>query len=186
MLFCDVILPLPLAQTYTYAIPDRFAEQVAVGFRVLVPFGKKKIYTGIVVALRDAVDDPSKIKSIIDVLDAHPILLPEQLKFWNWIADYYLCTLGDVYKAAVPSGLKPDSDTQSSLEDDLHNAFAPKMETRVRLYQEQELLASGALERQLHFWLDALKRAPKQQEILARYLKLSGLTTDNRQRTTDD
>lgn len=179
MKFCDVILPLPLAHAYTYSVSEKLEEQVAVGFRVLVPFGKKKIYTGIVVQLKDAVEDAAKIKPLIDVLDPHPILLLGQLKIWNWMAEYYLCTLGDVYKAAVPSGLKPDSDTQSSLEEDLRDTYAPRMEVRVRLFQEKALLESGALERQVHLWLDGLKRAPKQQEILTRYLELSGIFSDS-------
>lgn len=145
------------------------------GFRVLVPFGKQKIYTGIVVRVHDEAPQDCQVKAVMEVLDNHPILLPQQLKMWQWITDYYLCTLGDVYKAAVPSGLKPESDRKSSLEEDLRNAFTPRTEVRVRLFQEQALLESGAFERQVHLWLDALKRAPKQQEMLSRYLSLSGI-----------
>ncbi len=179
MKFADIILPLPLAQAYTYSVPDRLEQQVAVGFRVLIPFGKKKIYTGIILRLHEEQPEGCSVKPIMDVLDQHPILLPQQMKLWQWITDYYLCALGDVYKAAVPSGLKPESDSKSSLEEDLHKAFTPRTEVRVRLFQEEELLKSGVFERQVHLWLDGLKRAPKQKEILVRYLELSGLLSSN-------
>ena len=110
--FAEVILPLAVQGTYTYRIPE--AMSVGVGYRVLVPFGRKKYYTAVVVMTHDKEPQGYKVKEILALLDEGPILRHPQLKFWQWIAEYYLCTEGEVYKAAVPSGLKVESETQIS------------------------------------------------------------------------
>lgn len=107
--FAEVILPLAVQGTYTYRIPSTM--EVGAGWRVLVPFGRKKYYTAIVVMTHDIEPQGYKVKEILAVLDEGPVLRHPQLKFWQWIADYYLCTVGEVYKAAVPSGLKVESET---------------------------------------------------------------------------
>ena len=104
--FVDVILPLPLHRYFTYSLPEEMAGDVQIGCRVVVPFGKKKYYTGIVQNVHYLKPEEYEVKEVTALLDAHPILLPGQFKFWEWVADYYLCTQGDVYKAALPSGLK--------------------------------------------------------------------------------
>lgn len=109
--YVDVILPLPLPKSFTYALPDEGADQVQPGCRVVVPFGRKKFYTAIVRNVHYYAPADYEVKEISTVLDASPILLPNQFKFWEWLADYYLCTQGDVYKAALPSGLKLESET---------------------------------------------------------------------------
>ncbi|MDL2213642.1 primosomal protein N' [Bacteroides sp. OttesenSCG-928-J23] len=109
--YADVILPLPLPRSFTYSIPSGNEDSVRVGCRVVVPFGRKKFYTAIVQALHNTPPETYEVKEIATVLDASPILLPNQFKFWQWLADYYLCTVGDVYKAALPSGLKLESET---------------------------------------------------------------------------
>lgn len=109
--YVDVILPLPLPKSFTYALPDEGADQVQPGCRVVVPFGRKKFYTAIVCNVHYYAPADYEVKEISTVLDASPILLPRQFKFWQWLADYYLCTQGDVYKAALPSGLKLESET---------------------------------------------------------------------------
>ncbi len=109
--FADVILPLPLANRFTYSLPDEMSEKVQAGCRVIVPFGRKKFYTAIVVNVHYCPPEGYETKDIAEVLDERPILLPVQYKFWEWIASYYLCTLGDVYKAALPSGMKLESET---------------------------------------------------------------------------
>ena len=115
--YADVILPLPLAGAFTYALPSEMTGKVQVGSRVIVSFGSRKFYTAIVICLHD--DTPSyPTKPVTEVLDAKPIVLPEQLELWKWIADYYLCTLGDVYKAALPSGLKLESESVVVLNED--------------------------------------------------------------------
>ncbi len=86
-------------------------ERVQIGCRVVVPFGKKKFYTAIVTHVHYAAPEGYETKDIAEVLDSSPILLPKQYEFWQWLAEYYLCTLGDVYKAAIPSGMKLESET---------------------------------------------------------------------------
>lgn len=111
-MFADVIVPLPLANSYTYLLPPDMEGQVQVGSRVIVPFGQKKFYTAIVIRLHDTPPEGDcTVKSVMGVLDPYPVLLAGQLDFWRWVADYYLCTLGDVYKAALPSGMKLESET---------------------------------------------------------------------------
>lgn len=111
-LLADVILPLPLADTYTYRLPETMRGKVEAGSRLIVPFGSKKIYSAIVLRVYEGpYDDEKQLKDAIDLLDDAPVLLPSQLWLWQWIADYYLCTLGEVYKAALPSGLKLESES---------------------------------------------------------------------------
>ena len=102
--YVDVILPLPLPKYFTYSLPDECAEEVEIGCRVIVPFGRKKFYTAIVRNVHYCAPTEYEVKDISALLDASPILLSTQFKFWEWLADYYLCTQGDVYKAALPSG----------------------------------------------------------------------------------
>lgn len=118
MRFADVILPLPIAGHYTYFVPEEWREVVVPGCRVIVHFGKKKFYTAIIIALHDVKPEGYDVKLIYEVLDHEPIVLPHQLKLWKWIADYYLCTIGEVYKAALPTSLKPESETVLCYNDD--------------------------------------------------------------------
>lgn len=110
-MFADVILPLPVAEFYTYHIPEAWQDSVTFGSRVIVSFGTKKFYTALIIRIHDLRPEHCDIKDISEVLDTHPILLPKQYELWNWIWTYYLCMPGDVYKAALPSGLKPESAT---------------------------------------------------------------------------
>lgn len=116
--FVDVILPLPLYSSFTYSLPAGLAEETQVGSRVLVQFGKKKFYTGIVEAIHSNKPKGYETKEIMALLDSDPIVRYPQLKFWNWISEYYLCSPGEVFKAAVPTGLKPESETRISLNPD--------------------------------------------------------------------
>jgi len=109
-LLADVVLPLPLAETYTYRIPEMLADRVKVGCRLVVPFGAKRIYSAIVVNVRYG-ESEIELKDAMEVLDDGAVVLPEQLELWRWIADYYLCTMGEVYKAALPGGLKLESES---------------------------------------------------------------------------
>ncbi len=123
--FADVIVPFPLANSYTYKLPYEMAGQVEVGSRVIVSFGQKRFYTAIVIRLHNTPPEGTyEVKSIHEVLDTHPIVRPDQLKFWKWVADYYLCTMGDVYKAALPSGMKLESETRIEINQD----FSPTEE----------------------------------------------------------
>ena len=109
--YVDVIVPLPIADMYTYSLPAEWEDKVAVGCRVVVPFGRKKYYTAIVAKVHEVKPEEYETKDISEVLDGRPVLLPHQLAFWKWLADYYLCTVGDVYKAALPSGMKLESES---------------------------------------------------------------------------
>lgn len=130
--YVDVILPLPLPKSFTYSLPDECAEDVKIGCRVVVPFGRKKFYTAIVLNVHCCAPTEYEVKDISALLDASPILLPAQFKFWEWIADYYLCTQGDVYKAALPSGLKLESETIVEYNPDFEaDAPLPEREQRI-------------------------------------------------------
>ena len=223
--FVDVILPLPLPRCFTYSLPEEWADEVQMGCRVVVPFGRKKYYTAIVRNVHYCEPMDYEVKEVSALLDAHPILLPEQFKFWEWLADYYLCTQGYVYKAALPSGLKLESETMveynpdfesevrlpereqkildllsaepeqcvTKLEKDsglknilsvikslldkeaifvkeeLRRTYKPKTETRVRLANEVRN------EKRLQELFDELARAPKQLDLLMKYIELSGI-----------
>lgn len=130
--FVDVILPLPLANRFTYSLPDEYSEKIEIGCRVIVPFGRKKFYTAIVVNIHYCPPQEYETKDIAEVLDEQPVLLPMQYKFWEWIASYYLCTPGDVYKAALPSGMKLESETLIELNPDfVATTVLPEKEQRV-------------------------------------------------------
>lgn len=116
--FADVILPLPLYRYFTYRIPDEMQGRLRQGHRVVVSFGRSKFYTAIVVALHDMEPQGYEVKEIATLLDDEPIVLRTQLNFWQWIAEYYLCSVGDVYKAALPSGLKLESETSLTINND--------------------------------------------------------------------
>lgn len=119
MKYADVILPLPLENSYTYHIPEDMEKSVVPGCRVIVHFGRKKYYTAIVMAVHDRKPESNyETKDIYAILDLTPVLRRPQLRFWQWISEYYICKLGDVYKAAVPSGLKLESETAVSLNED--------------------------------------------------------------------
>ncbi len=114
-MFADVILPFPLSQTYTYVIPQQYEDCINVGFRVIVPFGKSKYYTAIVVKVYHQVFLDTELKEIHSIIDNYPIVEDTQLSLWEWISFYYMCPLGDVYKAAVPSKLRLESETYVQL-----------------------------------------------------------------------
>lgn len=128
--FAEVLLPLPLNNTFTYQIPDDMVNRLKIGFRVIVPFGRKKYYTAIVTAITNIRPGDYEIKNISLILDDYPIIRHPQLKFWNWIAEYYLCTTGDVYKAAVPAGLKVESETFIELNSDFEESADNRLNER--------------------------------------------------------
>lgn len=119
MKFAEVILPLPLENSYTYRVPKDLEASVARGCRVIVHFGRKRFYTAIVIDVHEREPNVDyEIKEISSLLDTTPILRRPQLRFWEWISSYYLCKLGDVYKAAMPSGLKLESETIVTINSD--------------------------------------------------------------------
>ena len=154
-MFADVILPLPLDGQFTYAVPPSLENRVKTGQRVLVPFGRNKNYVGIIGRLHDVEPQGYQVKPIDVLLDDSPVLLPGQLKLWQWISDYYMSPIGEVYKAALPAGLKAE------------DGYKPRTETFIRL------TANYQNEPTLHVALNMLARAPKQQEAFIAYLSLS-------------
>jgi len=155
-LFADVILPVPLDGTFTYSIPQQWQESVKKGCRVLVSFGRSKQYVGIVAEIHDRQPEGYQVKDILQMIDTQPILLPQQYRLWQWIADYYMSPIGEVYKAALPAGLKAEE------------GYKPKTETYIRLTEPY------CNEAALHIALNMLQRAPKQLQAFTDYLSLSG------------
>lgn len=119
--YAEVVLPLALANTLTYILPTDIAGRVAIGSRVIVPV-RKKFYTGIIISFPVSVAESYQLKEITMLLDPHPVVRTPQLRLWSWIQDYYLCTLGEVYRAALPSGLKIESETTVELNPDIEIA----------------------------------------------------------------
>ncbi|MCR5711836.1 MAG: primosomal protein N' [Prevotella sp.] len=156
MRYADLILPLPLQGTFTYALPLAMQSTVQVGMRVLVPFGRNKTYLGIVARLHEVQPQGYEVKNVTQLMDTEPVVTAQQLKLWQWIADYYLAPIGEVYKAALPAGLKAE------------DGYHPKMETYIRLTPAYQNEAA------LHVALNILGRAPKQLEAFIAYLELSG------------
>ncbi|WP_317163431.1 replication restart helicase PriA [Mucilaginibacter arboris] len=114
-LFAEVVLPLPIAKNYTYRVPFDRAADVNVGKRVVVQFGKSKLYTGVIISLGEKAPEKYEAKYLMDILDDEPLITPQQLAFWDWISGYYLCNPGEVMNAALPAALKLASETRISL-----------------------------------------------------------------------
>ena len=156
MVYADIILPLPLEGVFTYSVPDGMTAAVMPGMRVVVSFGRSKKYIGVV--LRTHGEKPSfDVKDILSLPDPHPIVTGLQLRLWQWIADYYMSPLGDVFKAALPGGLKDE------------DGYRPKTERCVTL---PEKMRSG---QSLHVALNMLvqTRARKQRELFECFLAMS-------------
>ena len=146
--FADVILPLPLEGIFTYRLPAAFAGLVQVGCRIIVPFGTTKFYSAIVVRLHDT--PPSyNTKEATELLDSSPVVTPAQLKLWAWIADYYLCTIGDVYKAALPSGMKLESESCVMYNEEFiaDDSLTPAEEKIIRELEEETTQTLSALQK---------------------------------------
>ncbi len=154
MHYVDVLLPLPLEGLYTYAVPTEMEGRVSFGMRVMVPLGKTKTYVAMAVRVHQDKPQANSLKSILQVLDQQPVLLPEQYRLWQWIAHYYMSPLGDVLKAALPAGLKNEEH------------YKPRTETYIRLTQ------NFRTEQAQHIAMDMLARAEKQQHMLATFLQL--------------
>ena len=171
----DCILPLPVRGTYTYNVPAHLTQKVKVGMRVNVPFGRKQ-YAALTVSVHSSSQDGEygtdsannyelrtiNYKDILSVLDDRPMSLSLQLRLWQWVADYYMCSIGDVYKAAIPSGLK---------EKDGRTDYKPKTVSCVRLGKRY----FNAMK--LNMTIMSLKAAHKQQLALMRYVDLSMSST---------
>nr|WP_294948153.1 primosomal protein N' [uncultured Mucilaginibacter sp.] len=114
-LFVEVILPLAISRNYTYRVPFEMNDAAVVGKRVVVQFGKSKLYTAIIAAIGESAPEKYEAKYIIEVLDDAPVVTQRQLQFWHWLAQYYMCNEGEVMNAALPSALKLASETRVML-----------------------------------------------------------------------
>lgn len=118
-MYADVLLPLPITGSFTYSIPDEMRDEIRPGSRVVVPFGAKKFYTAIVRRIHGDAPKDYEVKEISLLLDSgREIVRPLQLQLWDWLAEYYLCSPGDIYRAGVPAGLKVESETFVELNPD--------------------------------------------------------------------
>ena len=154
MKYVDVLLPLPLEGLFTYALPEEMEAHVGFGMRVVVPLGRSKTYVALAVKVHS--DQPAfQVQPILPVMDTEPVLTPLQYELWQWIADYYMSPLGEVYNAAMPLGLKQ------------RDGFKPRMETYVTLSPQYQS------EQALHVALNQLVRAAKQQKVFIDYLTMS-------------
>lgn len=149
MTYAEVLLPLPLTGFFTYKVPDMMAEAIRPGCRVVVPFGRTKFYTGIVAGLTPRRPEGFETKEISQLLDSEPIVRHPQMKFWEWIADYYLCSAGEVYRAAVPAGLKLESETVVEVNPDFEEDPGDRL-------GERDLLV-----------MNAVRRVPKKATLAA-------------------
>ncbi len=122
MKYVDVVVPLPVSGTFTYVVPSALDETVRIGMRVVVPFGNKKLYTGIITIIHTLKPLLYEPKEILSLLDHEPVLRRPQYKFWEWISEYYMAHIGEVYQAAVPSGLKLESETEVCINPDFESA----------------------------------------------------------------
>ena len=154
MRYVDVILPRPLEGYFTYAISDELATGVKLGIRVLVPFGSSKTCTAMAVRVHDEKPD-FDTKAVLQVVDSAPMLLPQQLDLWQWIAQYYMAPIGDVYTAALPAGLKAEAGWQ------------PKTEVYVALADNFQT------DKTLNIALDILRGARQQLKAFTHFLQLT-------------
>ena len=119
--FVEVILPLAIAKNYTYRVPFEMNGAIAIGKRVVVQFGKSKLYTAIIAGIGTKPPEKYEAKYIVEILDDRPAVTPQQLQFWNWLADYYMCNVGEVMNAALPSALKLASETKIMLNKEMEH-----------------------------------------------------------------
>ncbi|HQF10782.1 MAG TPA: primosomal protein N' [Paludibacteraceae bacterium] len=151
MKYIEVILPLPLPNTFTYAVPEADENSIQPGMRVVVPFGKKKLYSGIVYYVHILRPETTyQIKEIVGILDEKPILRRPQIKFWEWIANYYQAHLGEVYQSALPAGLKLESETLVRVK--------PDFDTNVHFSEREKKILDVLLNQKKPISLSALAK----------------------------
>lgn len=157
-LYASVILPLAVEGNFTYAVPEGMEQRVGPGRRVIVPFGQRRFYTGLVESVSPEEPKGLRVREIALALDDAPVVREPAIRFWRWIASYYLCTVGEVFKAALPAGLKIESDTRLQVlpePDEQALATVAPDEVRVLDFVRRQGQASvGAIEKELE-----LKRA---------------------------
>ena len=161
---------MPLAQTFTYRLTEQQAASASIGMRVIVPFGKQHHYTGIIVSITPHAPEGIEIKDVTELPDGAAVIRHPQYALWQWIAEYYMCPIGDVMKAALPAKLKPESGKAGIIRED----FKPKTRTYVKILipplgtdvgvERNSMLAEA---------FDKLKRSQRQQELFMKLLDMS-------------
>lgn len=164
MLFAEVILPLPLHERYTYLIPEEFQDKVRPGVRVLVQFGKRKNYSALVTSIIHDAPQDFEAKSIEAVLDDNPVVYRVNMGLWEWISEYYMCPLGEVMNAALPSALKLEG-----LDGVVEEKYREK--TRTIICLNPELADPDKWDQTI----SSLSRAPKQKKLLEYFAELTEL-----------
>lgn len=227
--FVDVILPIPILRLFTYAVPEELVEEIQTGKRAIVQFGARRYFSAIIFRIHHTAPEAYKVKEIVSLIDVTPVINSIQLKFWEWISAYYMCAMGDVMKAALPSGLKLESETQVFLNPEFEASSALtgsemtildmfsqhknlSIEGIAKVYKKKDLLKvvehlvdlgalsleesiknkfrvktdvfvglapSLQLEDELKQVFNSLSKAPKQLEMLMRFVQLSGVFTAN-------
>lgn len=155
MYFVDVILPVPLEGLFTYGLPEQWVGRVSMGVRVLVPLGKSKHYIAMAVKVHQT-EPEMKWKPIEQVLEEQPVVREQQMRLWQWISEYYMSPIGDVFKAAMPSGMKSEE------------GYKPRTETFL------DLSPKWRSEQNLHLALDMMRRADKQRRVFETFLAMTG------------
>lgn len=156
-LFIEVILPLSLSKNYIYRVPFHLNEHTAVGKRVIVQFGKNKIYTALIKSISQTAPELYAAKYIIDVIDEHPVVNTLQLQFWEWMTEYYLCNEGDVMSAALPAGLKLASETIIILREEINH--------QELFVTDKESVLITALEKQKRLTVDQISALLGQKTV---------------------
>jgi len=163
-MYADIILPFSLEGLYTYRVPDEMREELGRGMAVIVPFGKRNRYTGLVFSLHNNKPELAVIKEIIEIAATVPCVPGDLLKLWQWLSEYYHCSLGEVMNAAIPSTL---------LARDAASAFKPKTETTIEL-------AKNFDEEELSDLLDGLQNKPARYRLMISFLDMSSDNNENR------
>ncbi|MEO5569756.1 MAG: primosomal protein N' [Bacteroidia bacterium] len=157
-LFVDVILPLALPQLYTYSVPAEFASQVSAGKRAVVQFGKQKMYSALIRNIHSNKPEAYEAKPIASVLDQFPMVNEQQFQLWDWMSDYYMCTLGEIMNAAFPSAFKLESETKV--------LFNPAYERDFTNLEEKEFLVAEALELNKELTLHEISKITGRRNVI--------------------
>ena len=139
-LYAEIILPLAVPGTYTYSVPEKLRDRAKRGMRAEVQLGKRKIYSGVILELKDSYPGSHVIKPLLNIPDDEPVVYPEQLKLWQWMSEYYCCNLGEVMNASLPAGLKLESESSITLN--------PTFKGDYTQLSDREYLVAEALELQ--------------------------------------
>ncbi|MCG8311010.1 MAG: primosomal protein N' [Cytophagales bacterium] len=172
-LFADVLLPVPITRLFTYRVPDELDERIGIGFRVVVQFGKKKIITGVVAKLHEHPPEIYQAKYIIDLLDEEPVMNKKQFDLYDWIANYYMSSAGEVLNVGMPSGLKLNSESKIQLnpEFELQNSnsgFSEKELRIINVLERDQVITYGEAARilQIKSYLKIIKSLLEKGVIL--------------------